>query len=579
MRFPSIKSRLPVSLAALVLVIAGCAPAASAPVVQTRIVESTRVIEQTVVVEKVITATPPPRSVPDTFIFGAESEPVCLDPALAFDDYSPRVVNQVFEGLVKFDKDTTNVVPGLAEKWTVSEDGKSWVFSLRKGIKFHDGTDLNADSIVKNWDYWRNTRNPVHAAQVKAGQSFEYYAAQFMGFDDDSLISSVQSVDATTVKFTLRMPQGKFLNNLAMFAFGISSPSALEKAGLNSCKNPIGTGPYKFVEWKPNEQVILQAFPDYWDKANAPKMNRVIVRTIPNISARLLALSAGEIHAMEGLEPRDIAAVKDNKNLKLLLRPSNTTGFIAFNFKVKEFQDPKVRQAFAQAINKTAIVDRLFGGTGLVAKEFQPPSMWGYNKDLDDWKYDSSAARKLLADAGYPNGVSDVTFDGKKIPLELWYVPIARPYFPSPKETASAIATDWAKAGINVSLQTTDWVLYREKRKNGQMPLYLLGWMGDNGDPDNYLCYFFCLDPRDAPKTSEGYLADKEVSDLLKKAAAMTKQEDRAKAYQQAEKLIHDKILRIFVAHNQPVLAFSANVEGYVASPVNAEYFNTVVVK
>ena len=540
-----------------------------------------KIVEKPVekIVEKVITPTAVPAKVQDTFIFGAQGEPVCLDPAIITDGISGRVINQIFEGLVKFDKDTTNVVPALAEKWTTSTDGKVWTFSLRKGVKFHDGTDFNADAVVKNFDYWKNTKNPTHDAQIKAGQTFEYFELQFGGFDGDSIITDVKAVDSATVQITLKDPQGPFLNNLAMFVFVFWSPTALEKAGVNSCKTPVGTGPYKFGEWKANEQVTLTAFADYWDKPNAAKMKNVIIRNIPNNSSRLLALSAGEIHGMEGLEPRDVTAVKGNSKFKLLLRPANTTGYVAFNYKVKEFTDPKVRQAFAQAINKAPIVEKFYGGTGAATNQFQPPALWGYNKDVKDWAYDAAAAKKLLADAGYPNGISEVTFDGKKVPLEFWYMPVSRPYFPNPKDIATAVAADWAKAGINVTLQTIDWATYLDKRKNGQLPLYMLGWTGDNGDPDNFVCYFFCLDAKETPKATEGFFADKEISDILKKAAILVKQEERAPLYRQAEQMIHDKVVRIFLANNQPPLAFLATVDGYVPNPTGTEFFNTIVVK
>ena len=575
----------------LAMLLSACA--APAPQVVEKVVKETVVVEKSVekivekpvekivekTTEKIVTPTAAPAKVQDTFIFGAQGEPVCLDPAIITDGICGRVINQIFEGLVKFDKDTTNVVPGLAEKWTTSDDGKVWTFNLRKGVKFHDGTDFNADAVVKNFDYWKNTKNPIHDAQIKAGQTFEYYEGQFGGFDGDSIITDVKAIDPATVQITLKEPQGPFLNNLAMFIFVFASPTALEKNGTGSCKAPVGTGPYKFVEWKPNEQVSLEAFADYWDKPNAAKMKKVIVRNIPNNSSRLLALSAGEIHGMEGLEPRDVAAVKGNPKFKLLLRPANTTGYVAFNYKVKEFNDPKVRQAFAQAMNKAPIVDKFYGGTGAVATQFQPPALWGYNKSIEDWKFDTAAAKKLLADAGYPNGISEVTFDGKKVPLEFWYMPVSRPYYPNPKDIGTAIAADWAKAGINVQLQTIDWATYLDKRKNGQLPLYMLGWTGDNGDPDNFLCYFFCLDSKDTPKASDGFFADKEISDVLKKAAALVKKEERTPLYQQAEKMLHDKVSRLFIANNQPPLAFTANVDGYVPNPTNTEFFNTVTVK
>lgn len=569
----------------VVALLVACAAPTSGPATtvatQTKVVEPTRNIEKAVTTlpESQPMPTPTPEPAAETFIFAASGEPICLDPAISTDDNSVRVTNQIFEGLVKFDGDTTNVLPSLAEKWVTSGNGRVWTFTLRQGVKFQDQTNFNADAIVKNWDYWRNTRNSLHAARVKGGQTFEYYEAQFGGLDGDSIITTVEAIDPTTVKFTLRESQGSFLNNLAMSAFTFWSPTALEKAGVNSCKTPVGTGSYKFVEWNANEQVTLEAFTDYWDKSNAARMKRVIIRNIPNNSSRLLALASGEIHGMDGLEPTDLTAIKSDNRFKLIFRPANSTGYVAFNFKVKEFQDLRVRQAFAIAINKVAIVDQFYGGAGLVAKEFQPPALWGYNKDIEDWKYDSTIAKKLLADAGFPNGISEVTFDGKKVPLDFWYLPVPRPYYSNPKEIAAAIAADWAKAGINVRLQTTDWTTYLDKRKNGQLPLYMLGWTGDNGDPDNFVCYSLCLDAKEAPLAREGFVADKEISDILKKAAGLTDQSERSKHYQQAEKLIHDRALRIFIANNQTPLAFLANVDGYVPNPLGIEYLDTVIIK
>jgi len=572
-----------ISLLTLVsMVVAACAPAAApapqptqppAPAATQAPAPTAKPPEPT----KAPEPTKPPAKV--TFIFGAQGEPVCLDAPIITDGISGRVINQVFEGLVKFDGNTTNVIPGLAEKWETSADGLVWTFTLRKGAKFHDGTPFNAEAVVKNWDYWSNTKNPLHKIQVDAGQTFEYYEGQFGGFDGDSLITKVEAKDEATVVFTLKNPQGPFLNNLAMFVFVFSSPTALEKAGKDSCKTPVGTGPFKFVEWKPDQYVKLEKFADYWDKAHVAKVDEVIIRNIKDNSARLNALKAGEVHGVEGMEPDTIKALQADAKFQVILRPPNNTGYLAFNYNVKEFQDVKVRQAFAMAINKKAIVDAFFGGLGLVAKEFIPPSLWGYNKDLADFEYSADKAKALLAEAGFKDGLKEITWaDGKKTPLELWYMPVSRPYYPNPKDIAEAMAADLAKASIKTELKTVDWAVYLDERKNGKLPLYMLGWTGDNGDPDNFVCYFFCMDAKDTPITREGFMADKEVSDLLKKAAATVKQADRTPMYQQAEQMIHDKVLRLFIANNQPPLAFSAKVKGYVPNPTGTEFFNTVEV-
>jgi len=195
---------------------------------------------------------------------------------------------------------------------------------------------------------YRLSKHPQHENKVKAGKSFEYYENQFGGFDDKSLITKVEAVNPTTLRITLKAPQGPFLANLGMFTFDIASPAAVEKYGLNFGKNPVGTGPYKFVEWKVGQQVVLEANKDYWDKAHAAKIPRVVVRNIKDNSQRLAALKAGEIHGFEGLNPDDLKVVKADPNLQVLLRPTNTTGYVAFNYKVKEFQDGRIRQAIAQ---------------------------------------------------------------------------------------------------------------------------------------------------------------------------------------------------------------------------------------
>jgi peptide/nickel transport system substrate-binding protein len=506
-----------------------------------------------------------------TFVFGAQGEPVQLDPAVITDGISSRITRQIYDGLVKYRGATTTVEPALAQSWEVSPDGKVWTFALRRNVKFHDGTPFDARAVVWNFERWWKTTHPQHENQTKAGQTFEYWEGQFGGFDDKSIVSRVEATGSHTVRITLKEPQAPFLANLAMFVFDIASPTAVEKWGTEFGKHPVGTGAFKFVEWKPNQEVVLEANPEYWGAR--PRVKRVVVRNIKDSSQRLGALKAGEIHGMEGLNPDDVAVVRRDPGLQVLLRPTNTTGYVAFNYKVKEFQDKRVRQAFAHAINRPAIVDALYGGTGLVATQFQPPSLWGYNRDVKGHAHDPGKAQDLLKQAGLGSGLSTITWDdGRKEPLVFWYMSRSRPYFPNPKEIGEAMAVDLAKVGIKVQLQTAEWAVYLDKRKNGQMPLYMLGWTGDNGDPDNFLCYFFC-----APGASrEGFYANQPLADVLLRAQKLTDQNERAKLYRQAEQLLHDDAGRLFIANNQPPLAFARRVKGYVPHPTGSEYFTTV---
>ena len=359
-----------------------------------------------------------PAGAQTTYVFGNQGEPVQLDSAVVVDGISNRVTRQIYEGLVKYKGATTEVVPSLAEKWQVSQDGTVWTFTLRQGVKFHDGNPFDAAAVVWNFDRWRLSKDPQHENQIKAGQTFDYYVNQFGGFDEKSNITKVEDLNPQTVRFTLKSPQAPFLANLAMVFFFFASPTAVEKWGTDFGKHPVGTGPFKFVDWKAGQEVILEANRDYWDKDNMAKMQRLVIRNIKDNSQRVAALKAGEIHACEGLNSDDVKMVRADPNLQIQLRPTNNTGYIAFNYKVKELQDKRVRQAIAHAINKKAIVDALYGGTGIVATQFQPPSLWGYNKELKDYEYDPQRARDLLKEAGFSQRLKEMTWeDGRKEPL------------------------------------------------------------------------------------------------------------------------------------------------------------------
>ena len=257
------------------------------------------------------------------------------------------------------------------------------------------------------------------------------------------------------------------------------------------------------------------------------------------------------------------------------LRPTNTTGYVAFNYKVKEFQDKRVRQAIAHAINKKAIVDALYGGTGLVATQFQPPPLWGFNKELKGDEYSPAKAQDLLKQAGFPNGFSEITWttDGKKEPLVFWYMSRSRPYFPNPKEIGEAIAADLAKVGIKAP--APDGGVGELPRQAEERPAPDLHARVDRGQRrPRQLPLLLLLRPRAVARRAS--TANQPLADVLQRAQALTSQAERAKLYRQAEQMIHDDVARVFVANNEPPLGFSKKVKGYVPSPLDDERFNTV---
>ncbi len=541
-------------------------------------------------------AAPDEPAAPKTFIFGRGGDSVQLDPALVTDGESFRVTGQVLEPLYQYEPGTTTPIPALATGCTANADSTEWTCALREGVKFHDGTDFNADAVIFNFDRWKFTDNPLHFES----QVYEYYEYMWFGFDGDSVIAAVEKVDDYTVKFVLGAPLAPFLANLAMDMFAISSPAALEAAGEDyglPAVGAVGTGPFKFVEWIEGDSITVEANADYW--GGAPTISEIIFRVIPDDSARFLALKAGDIHAFEQAVVEDLASAEADPDLYVQTRPALNTGYLAFNYKIEEFKDKNVRLAIYHAINRPGLIENFYGAYGEPSETFLPPLIWGKNTSITAYEYDPDLAKQYLADAGFPDGLTEVTVAedvvdaegtvlytaGDKIPLTLYYMPVTRFYYPSPEEIGTAMAADLANAGIVANLELAgDWSTYLGLRRNGHlMGLYMLGWGGDNGDPDNFLNYFFGgLSSADEVKEAdgrEGWYVNQEVASLLYEAAINPDQGERTALYEQVEQLLYDDVARIWIAHNNTPLIFSATVSGYVPQPVGADYFEGTVVE
>ncbi|OGN73681.1 MAG: hypothetical protein A2X25_15085 [Chloroflexi bacterium GWB2_49_20] len=529
----------------------------------------------------------PAAELPTTFIFGRGADSVQLDPAIVTDGESFRVTGQVLEPLYEYELGSTVPVPALAEECVPNADATVWNCKLREGVKFHDGTDFNADAVVFNFERWRFTTDPYHFAS----QVFEYYEAMFGGFDDASMITEVKKVDDYNVQFTLSDPLAPFLANLAMDMFAISSPAAIEAAGEaygTPTGGVVGTGPFKFVSWEEGNQIIVDANADYW--GGAPTIKQIVFRVIPDDSARFLALKAGDIHGLEQAVVEDLASAEADPNLTIITRPALNTSYLAFNYNILEFQDIRVREAVAHAIDKEGLISNFFGKYGEVAKNLLPPLVWGHNDAVVDWTFDPALSKQLLSDAGFPDGLSEVTIAedilnadgavvykaGDKIPLRLYYMPVTRFYFPAAKEVGEAMAANLTAAGFNVELYLEgDWPTYLGSRRNGLLVgLYLLGWGGDNGDPDNFTGYFFSGGAE--PIKREGWYQNAELADLLRQALVNPDRAAREAIYQQTEQLMHDDVMRIWLGHNNTPLIFSSKVTGYGAQPVGADYFEFI---
>ena len=478
-------------------------------------------------------------------------------------------------------------MPALAEECTANETATEWTCKLRQGVKFHDGTDFNADAVLFNFNRWKNTTDPFHFAE----QVFEYYEAMWGGFDDASTITAIDKLDDYTVKFTLSTPLAPFLANLAMDFFAISSPTAIQASGQDygtPSVGAVGTGPFVFKEWVEGDHITVTANENWW--GGRAKVDEVIWRVIPDASARYLALKAGDIHAMEQATSEDLASAQADSTMQVMFKPPLNTVYLAFNYKIVELQDPKVREAIAHAINKPALAEAFWGASGQVAKTLVPASMWGFNDAIEDFAYDPELSKQLLADAGFPDGLSEMTIAedildaegnvvfkaGDKMPLRFNYIPADRFYISGPKQVAEAMAADLAKAGITVELFTPgDWPTYLGERREGKLVgLYMLGWGGDNGDPDNFTGYFFSTGAE--PINREGWYQNAALAELLQKAVTIPSQAEREPMYKEADQILHDDVARIWLVHQATPILLLSTVSGYQPQAVDADNYDMV---
>jgi peptide/nickel transport system substrate-binding protein len=511
----------------------------------------------------------------DTLVFGSSADPVILDGAYVSDGESLRAIRQIFEGLVDTAPGSTDIVPKLAESYDASDDGKVWTFKLREGVKFQDGTDFNADAVCANFERWYNFTGLQQADTVSY-----YYLTVFGGFKNnesdslgESLYSSCKAVDDATAEVTLTRASSTFLSALSLPSFAMASPEALEKYGANDVggtadsptftgtfgtENPIGTGPYKLDEWIKGDKLVLVRNDDYWgEKA---QIETVILKPIADGPARRQALEAGDIDGYDLVDPSDIDALKE-AGYQLLNRPAFNVAYVGFNQAVKPLEDVRVRQALAHAINRENVITTKYPEGSAVATQFQPPEVFGYADDVTKYEYDPEKAKSLLAAAGQSN-----------LTLEFWYPSgVSRPYMPDPAANFQLMKADLEAVGITVVPKTAPWNPdYLDAVDGGSAAIYLLGWTGDFGDPDNFIGTFF-----QAPLKQWGF-DNPELFAALDAAEAEPDQAKRESQYQDINRQIMEFLPGLPYAHTEPTLAFEDNVEGFVPSPVTNEDFSTV---
>ena len=487
----------------------------------------------------------------DTITYSLTADPRAVDPAY-FDDGESAVVScNMYEGLYQYGKTDAKVSPCLAKDLPeISDDGLVYTIKLNEGIKFHDGTDFNAEavkaSIERQLEPNRNSDMP--------------YASFVFGEEEaDNGVASVEAVDDYTVKITMRAASAPFVKNLAMaLASPIVAPSAIEAAtDGQAITNPVGTGPYKFVDWTKGASVTLVANEDYWGEA--PKTKNLVFKIIAEGNTRLTSLINGECDIISSVDPASADQIVDN-GFELFSEDGMTINYMAFNTETGKCTDQEVRKAVAQAINVEEMVKSIYGDYATVANSVMPTWMAPYTKDVKQTAYDPEAAKKTLADKGITS-------------LQCITYTTARPYNQKGgSDLANMIQGYLSAVGVELSITQYDWTTYKTKVQTDPYDICFYGWTGDNGDPDNFMNLLADTNW----SMNVAHWQDDEYKALIAEGLKTPDGDARDAIYLQCEEMVAEKQPWVLISHSKNLLGYSPKVKDFYYHPTGVVFFKGV---
>ena len=500
-----------------------------------------------------------------TLVFCSEGNPEALNPQLVTTTTGMNAARPMFSNLVEFEPGTTRIVPGLAESWTVSDDGLEYTFRLRAGVKFHTtpsfkpSRDLNADdvlfSLLRQW----KEDHPYHRVSKAR---YDYFVDAGM----PDLLESIDKAGDRTVRIRLKRPDAPFLANLAMdFNVILSAEYAeqllREERPERLDQEPVGTGPFMFAGFQKDVAVRYRVFPDHW--AGRQPLDMLVFSITPNPAVRLTKLKAGECHVMAFPNPADVPRIEADPGLRLLRQEGLNIGYLALNTTKPPFDDRRVRRAINLAIDKEAIVEAVYQGAGVVAKNPIPPTLWSYNDAVRANSFDPNEAQRLLIEAGHPQGFE----------TDLWYMPVSRPYNPNAKRIAEMIQADLARLGIRLRLVTAEWGQYRNRLMDGEHSMALYGWTGDNGDPDNFLSVLLGCTAARPGGNNVAKWCNAEYDNLVTRAKATPDRAERERLYRRAQEIFKEDAPWVPIAHSVVFMATRRGVTGFRMDPLGRHSF------
>ena len=480
---------------------------------------------------------------PGVLIVGQIAEPKSLDPAAvtAVNDF--RILVNLYEGLTRYKSGTLEVEPALATAWDISADGTEYTFTLRDGVTFHDGTPFNAAAVKFNFDRMLDENHPYH-------DTGPFPLSFFFG-----AVQSTEVIDDMTVKFTLDAPYAPFLSNLAYPTGLIVSPAAVEANSKEFGRNPVGTGPFKFAEWRSNEAVVVERNDAHWGEAAGTQA--VVFRPITDANTRVAEMLAGDIDLMVEVPPTSLGRFSGD-GFSVAEQAGPHVWFLILNAKEGPFADKRVRQAANYAINKEAIVNDVLEGTASVAAGPTPPAFaWAYNEALDPYPYDPEKAKALIAEAGA---------DGATL---TFYVTEGGSGMLDPVPMGTAIQADLEAVGFDVKIETYEWNTFLGEVNpglEGKADMAEMAWMTNDPDTLPYLALRSEAWP-DKGGFNSGYYANPKVDELLEAARTATDQSERARLYREMQEIVQEDAPWVFVANWKQNAVTNDRVENFRLEP------------